>query len=95
LSGSRYLTKQGVAAYLSISLSTVERRVKTGRLPAPLDLEGRVKRWDRDAIDSAMTRRPDTPRPADTVAAATQRIVDEILAKGRLRKTQGAGRRHR
>lgn len=50
-----YLTKQEVAYLCSVHVSTVERAVKDGRLPAPTyQLGPRSPRWSKTEVVKAM-----------------------------------------
>lgn len=51
----RWATARETAAHLKISLPTLYRRTKDGRLPKPADLGG-TKRWDLAAIDAVLTK---------------------------------------
>ena len=51
LSASRYLTLGEVANYLGVSRRTVEYWVAAGVIPS-VELPGRIRRFDRIAIDS-------------------------------------------
>lgn len=51
----RWLDINGVAAHLSISKGTALRLVEDGKLPPPVRLTPRCPRWDREAVDNALT----------------------------------------
>lgn len=82
----RYLTAAEVCQYLSCSRSQLDNLVKAGRLPQPIRLTGRMIRWDREAIDAAMTGRRNRASADDAVA----RIVDEQASAGRSRRQKAA-----
>lgn len=46
----RLLRQHEVAAYLSVSLSTVQRMADRGDIPKPVKI-GNVKRWDKNVLD--------------------------------------------
>lgn len=54
----RYLLLKAAAQYLSISPQTLLRLVKAGKLPTPTYLSPKLPRWDRDAIDATMGKKP-------------------------------------
>jgi predicted DNA-binding transcriptional regulator AlpA len=62
---ARYLSAQDVAAYMRISRSMVDHLVEAGKLPRPIPLTPRLKRWDKEAIDAALVGQPSV-NPART-----------------------------
>lgn len=50
-----YLTPKEVAAYLSVSRTTVSKLVEKGILPKPHVLTERVRRFKRSDIDAALS----------------------------------------
>ncbi len=52
------LTVKQVARRLQVSVRSIWRRVRSGRLPRPLYPYPRVPRWPREAIEQAATVRP-------------------------------------
>ncbi len=51
----RWLLQQGVADYLGVSIRQVQVLTRQGRLPVSYALGPRSPRYDRHAIDAAMT----------------------------------------
>jgi predicted DNA-binding transcriptional regulator AlpA len=54
-SEARYLGRRDLAAYLSCSENKVDDMVRKGKLPEPVYLEPRMPRWDREAVDTALS----------------------------------------
>ncbi len=81
---TRWLDRAGVAAYLSVRVDALPRLARRGKLPAPsYHLGARSPRWDRLALDSALSGTPSCPAiDPDAVGAAA---VQAILAAGRRR----------
>ena len=48
---ARVLRAKAAAVYLGLPVSTFQREVAAGRLPAPLPLTERARGWDRRALD--------------------------------------------
>jgi predicted DNA-binding transcriptional regulator AlpA len=90
----RYLDQQAVAAYLMISRAMVGQLVERGKLPPPVELTPRLKRWDRQAIDAALASGAAGPlRPS--LDSATRGIVDDIVtAQRRPARHEAPRRRH-
>jgi len=55
LEGDRYLTKSELAAFLGVSLRTIDRRVADGTLPPPI-LLGQVRRWRQSVVIAKLER---------------------------------------
>jgi len=76
----RWLDAEDAAAYLSLRLDAFYRAVRAGRIPhASRHLGERTPRWDRTALDSAMsggTASTDTRTAIDALA-------EEIKTEGR------------
>lgn len=54
--GARWLSREAAAAHVGLSIVAFTRRVSDGALPAPsAHLGPRCLRWDRLALDSAMS----------------------------------------
>jgi predicted DNA-binding transcriptional regulator AlpA len=83
----RWLDPHAAAEYVGITSDAFRRRVKAGKLPAPSHALGpRNPRWDRAALDAAMSRAaPSSGRPLSGA-------IHAILAEGRT-KAQAALRR--
>lgn len=72
-----WLPPHAAAAHLGLTIDAFRRRVKAGHLPAPsLKLGPRNPRWDRAALDAAMTSAAPSARPLSGA-------VHAILQKGR------------
>ena len=82
----RYLTAQEVCQYITCSRSQLDALVKAGRLPEPIRLTDRMIRWDRQAIDAALSSRP----TLDSADAALARMADAQAAQGRSRRHKAA-----
>ena len=85
---ARWLTREDASRYLSLSQSAFTRRVREGILPAGVGTLGHL-RWDRAALDAAMTGAA-LPRRFEDVADA---IAAEIRAKAKGGQ-KAPGRRH-
>ena len=73
-----WLYPHAAAAHLGLTLDAFRRRVKAGTLPAPsLALGERNPRWDRAALDAAMTG------AARSAGRPLSGAVHAILAQGR------------
>ena len=81
MTDSRYLDARGVADYLSISRTLVDQLVERGLLPKPIALTERVKRWDREAIDTALAGTA-LARQSGRAASDIIRGVADDLAQG-------------
>lgn len=88
MSDARWLTREDAARYLSLSQAAFTRRVREGILPQGVGTLGHL-RWDKAALDAAMTGAA-LPRSPEDVADA---IAAEIRAKAKGRP-QAPGRRH-
>ncbi|MBS4046548.1 MAG: hypothetical protein KG075_09430 [Alphaproteobacteria bacterium] len=78
---ARFLSRRGLAAYLSCSENKIRDMVRRGRLPAPVYLEPRMPRWDREAVDSVVLK--DANRGKDWYGA-----IDAEFEKHRKAPTQ-------
>lgn len=87
----RYLDARGVADYLSISRNMVDILVRDGKIPAPISLTKRLKRWDRQAIDAALAGKPFTLHHGS--ASDIIRGIADGLAKGRAARPKAAAGR--
>ena len=75
----RWLDRAGVAAYLCVRVDALPRLARQGKLPAPsYHLGARSPRWDRHALDSALSGTPSSAAsdPDAVGAAAVQAIAD-------------------
>lgn len=69
----RWLDMHAAAEYVGLNPDTFRRRVKAGKLPAPSDrLGARLLRWDRAALDAAMTPAAPSRRPLTGAIHALQ-----------------------
>lgn len=84
----RYLKAQEVADYLSIGRNTVDLLVKQGRLPEPISLTNKIKRWDRQQIDSLLSG-----GELDDFDEQVRRMIDESKTQGVQKYDKDAGRR--
>lgn len=50
----RWLNRRDVAEYLGVSVATIDKWTKEGRLPAPIAMPEYLKRWDKQALDKAL-----------------------------------------
>jgi len=53
----KYLTRQAVASRYCVNISTVWRWTVNGKLPRPVELSSRVKRWSLQELESFEARR--------------------------------------
>lgn len=53
---ARYVTDRALAAHIDISVTTVYRWVKAGRIPPPLKFGPNTSRWDLNAVDAALAK---------------------------------------
>lgn len=53
----RFLTTSAVADITTLSRSTIERKVRSGEMPSPVQLSARRKAWKESAIRQWMTER--------------------------------------
>ncbi|MGH7058335.1 MAG: helix-turn-helix transcriptional regulator [Acetobacteraceae bacterium] len=95
----RYLTAIEAAHYLRVSRALFDKLVREGKLPKPRELTKRTKRWDREAIDKAMTDNPNcvvsgsvTAHASTDTATAFER-ANHGLTQGR--PTSSEKNRHR
>ena len=63
MDNDRYLTASAVAELTTLSRATIERKVRSGDMPAPVYISERRKAWRESAIRAWMAGR-------ETVAAA-------------------------
>jgi predicted DNA-binding transcriptional regulator AlpA len=82
LSDARYIDARGVADYLSISRNMVDILVRDGKLPPPISLTKKLKRWDREAIDAALAGKPAELHHGRAASDIIRGVADG-LAKGR------------
>ena len=88
---TRWLSADDAARYLSLRVDAFLRRVKAGKMPpASYHLGARSPRWDREALDLRMEH-----SAASSHRQHVSRAVDELLRKGRARRSENLGRRHR
>ena len=57
MDNDRYLTAAAVAAITTLSRATIERKVRSGAMPAPIYISERRKAWKESAIRSWMVER--------------------------------------
>jgi len=66
----KWLSLPRAAEHMDISVDALRRLVRTGRLPQPdRSLGQRMPRWDRDALDKAMTGTPSSRDPDSALEA--------------------------
>lgn len=66
----KWLTLPHAAEHLDLSVDALRRLVRQGRLPQPdRSLGKRMPRWDRDALDKAMSGTPSSRNPDSAVEA--------------------------
>ncbi len=63
---SEYLTREEVADLLKINARSVERLVRQGKLPEPVQLSTRIFRFRKSDLEKVLQG----PRPEDTKPAA-------------------------
>lgn len=68
----RLVTREGAAAYISVSPTLFDRMVQDGIMPAPKRLTDRRKAWDVRQLDEAVDRLP----TIDAQAAADETWSD-------------------
>lgn len=86
---SRYLDARTLADYLSISRTMVDQLVERGRLPKPIELTPRLKRWDREAVDAALAGTPLSVQRGRAASDIVRGIADG-LAQGRSARPKAA-----
>lgn len=63
---TRWLSLSHAAEHLDLSIDSLRRLVRQGKLPAPdRSLGARMPRWDREALDKAMQEKPASLRNPD------------------------------
>ena len=73
MSDPRWLDMHAAAEYIGLAPDTFRRRVKAGALPKPSAALGpRLLRWDRAALDAAMTPAAPSRRPLTGAVHAVQ-----------------------
>lgn len=88
MSDARWLTREDAARHVSLSTVAFSRRVRLGVLPAGVSTLGHL-RWDRMALDAAMT--------GGIIPANREDAVDAIAAEiraGASNRAKAPGRRH-
>jgi predicted DNA-binding transcriptional regulator AlpA len=90
--GPRYLDTRAVATYLSVSRYAVAMLVSKGRIPKPIELAPRLKRWDREAIDAALAGTKSHPENGPATRDLVNQVAHE-LAQGRPAQPKAARRR--
>lgn len=84
---TRWLSPHDAAAHVGLTFDAFRRRVRSGAMPQPSHALGpRNPRWDRVALDAAMTGAPPLARRPLSGA------INAILTEGR-QKAQAALRR--
>ena len=53
----RYLSRMQLAHYLKVSVSTVDKWRRSGRIPPPTQREGQTLLYDRDSVFEALGMR--------------------------------------
>ena len=53
----RYLTTSAVAEITTLSRATIERKVRSGEMPAPIYISERRKAWKASTIQQLMAER--------------------------------------
>jgi predicted DNA-binding transcriptional regulator AlpA len=73
MTAPRWLDMHAAAEYIGLAPDTFRRRVKAGTLPKPSAALGpRLLRWDRAALDAAMTPAAPSRRPLTGAVHAVQ-----------------------
>jgi predicted DNA-binding transcriptional regulator AlpA len=63
---TRWLSLPHAAEHLDISVDSLRRLVRQGKLPQPdRSLGARLPRWDKEALDKAMGRNPEVKKGRD------------------------------
>ena len=84
----RWLNADEAAAYLSLSVEGFRRKVRAGVVPEPSRVLGAaLPRWDRAALDAAMTGGIASSNPME----AAEALAQELAAKGRARRPRPSG----
>lgn len=87
----RYLDLNGVASYLSVSRTTVQRLVERKALPDPVYLSPKLPRWDAREIDEAIARK--VPKRAPSRVDFDQITEEAVNAIAQGRSLRQIGRR--
>jgi predicted DNA-binding transcriptional regulator AlpA len=61
----RLINREAAAAYVSLSPTTFDEMVKTGKMPSPKHLTGKRHAWDVRALDVAVDHLPQVGAPDD------------------------------
>jgi predicted DNA-binding transcriptional regulator AlpA len=86
---TRWLSLSHAAEHLDITVDSLRRLVRQGKLPPPDRTMGqRMPRWDKEALDNAMHSTPSSPNITDP-DIALERWLDE-QQKNRARRTANA-----
>lgn len=87
---NRWLTLPHAAEYLDLSVDSLRRLVRAGKLPPPdRSLGQRMPRWDKEALDKAMQGTP-TCLPS---VSDTDRAVEVWLEKQKKQPRRAANTR--
>jgi len=75
---TRWLSLSHAAEHLDITIDSLRRLVRQGKLPAPDRTMGqRMPRWDKEALDRAMQSTPSSPNITDADAALERWLNDQ------------------
>lgn len=88
---ARWLTADEAAGYLRLSVDGFRRKVRAGTIPRPSTRLGASSpRWDRDALDAAMSGGIASTDPREAVQALAEAIAATPRRAGR--QAQAGGR---
>jgi excisionase family DNA binding protein len=82
----RWMSAETAAAYLCVSTAQLRRLVDANRIPAPIYLSERTPRFDRAAIDNALTKGGNGRSIEDAIAQIGRKTPGAVRRKGRERQ---------
>ncbi len=90
----QFLSKKSVAEFFDTSVSTVNRLLETGVLPAPHKIGG-LDRWDVDTLMRAAVGAMSTKAGTAAAEREADQAAEEYVSAQRARNQEKAGRRDR
>ena len=90
---TRWLSLPHAAEHLDITIDSLRRLVRQGKLPPPdRSLGVRMPRWDREALDKAMQSKPQTENIRDPDVALERWLNEQRRNRARRTATTRATR---